>query len=104
MWIVKFYKGIIKMKDDAYAQYLTKKNLLKTIVDIFLENPNKTNLLHSIILELFDYLTKEPSKKINHNMIACYSEQLFRHPKYECYFRAFIECFESKEEIKYPNQ
>ena len=49
--------------------YLIKKNLLKTIVDIFIENPNKGNLLHSCILEIFDYLTKENIKKIGLNFL-----------------------------------
>ena len=44
--------------------YLIKKNLLGNIVDIFIENENKGNLLHSCILELFDHLTKETNKKI----------------------------------------
>jgi hypothetical protein len=58
-WIIKFYKAIIKAKDEAFVMYLLKKNLLKTIIDIFIENPNKGNLLNSCILELFDYLSKE---------------------------------------------
>ena len=69
LWIIKFYKAIIKAKDDAFVMYLMKKSLLKTIVDIFLENPNKSNMLHSTILELFDYLTKEPNKKIANHMV-----------------------------------
>ena len=69
LWIVKFYKAIIKAKDEAFVIYLIKKNLLKTIVDIFLENSSKTNLLHSSILELFDYLTQETNKKISGNFI-----------------------------------
>jgi len=64
LWIVKFYKAIIKAKDEAFVNYLTKKNLLKTISDIFIENPNKGNLLGSSILELFDYLSKEKVNKI----------------------------------------
>ena len=48
---------------------MLKKNLLKTIVDIFLENVNKGNLLHSCILELFDYLVRETNKKVSHNFV-----------------------------------
>jgi hypothetical protein len=42
-----------------------KKNLFTHIVDIFLENPNKSNLIHSCILDLFalmvhcDYYNKK---------------------------------------------
>ena len=71
--IVKFYKAVIRAKDDAFVMYLIKKNLLATIVNIFIENENKGNLLHSCILELFDYLTKETNKKIALNFIQNYS-------------------------------
>lgn len=71
--------------------YLMKKTLLKTIVDIFLENPNKSNMLHSTILELFDYLTKENNRKIATHLLSNYSDTLFKVPKYEVYFRGFVE-------------
>ena len=76
LWIVKFYKALIKAKDEAFVMYLIKKNLLTTLVDIFLENEGgkKRNLLHSSILELFDYLTKESNKKIANCLV---SETLF---------------------------
>jgi len=79
--------------------YLTKRNLLKTIVDIFLENQSKTNLLHSCILELFDYLTQETNKKISGNFIQNYSEVLFKNQTYEKYFKAFVNHFEGKPQI-----
>ena len=76
--------------------YLIKKNLLGTIVDIFIENENKGNLLHSCILELFDYLTKETNKKIAMNFIQNHSPQLFKNPLYEKYFKNFIYHYEGK--------
>lgn len=76
--------------------YLIKKQLIQTIVDIFLENPNKSNMLHSTILELFDYLTKEPSRKIASYIIQQYSEELLKAPKYEYYFRSFIIAYDDK--------
>ena len=65
MWIIKFYKAIIRVKDEIYGMYLTRKGLLKHIIEIFIENNNKDNMIHSVVLELFDYLAKEPNKKIN---------------------------------------
>ena len=83
LWIVKFYKAIVKAKDDSFNMYLTKKKLLKTIVDIFLENPNKQNVLHSCVLELFDFLTtKDQNKKIASHLLETYSEVLFKAPKF----------------------
>lgn len=70
--IVKFFKAIIKGKDELFWQFIIKKNLLKHIVDIFLQNPNKSNLLHSSILEIFDYLSKEYNKKIVNHLMENY--------------------------------
>lgn len=33
-------------------------------MDIYAENPNKSNLINSSILELFDILTKDYNKKL----------------------------------------
>jgi hypothetical protein len=55
---------MLKTKDDAYISYVIKKNLFKYIADIFIDNPNKTNIINSCILDLFDYLTKDYNKKL----------------------------------------
>jgi hypothetical protein len=68
---------VIRAKDEAFVMYLIKKNLLKTIVDIFIENQNKGNLVHSCILDLFDYLSKESNKKIGNNFVRdCFFDNL----------------------------
>jgi hypothetical protein len=50
-------------------QFVIKKNLFKHIVDIFIENPNKSNLIHSCILDLFDFMTKEYNKKLGIHLV-----------------------------------
>lgn len=51
-------------------QYVIKKNLFKHIVDIFIENPNKSNLIHSCVLDLFDFMTKEYNKKLGAHLVT----------------------------------
>lgn len=70
LWIIKFFKAIIRVKDEVFYQYLIKKNLFKYIIDIFIENPNKSNLIHSSILELFEILTKDYNKKIATHLVS----------------------------------
>lgn len=88
--IIKFYKAILKLKDEVFYQYLTKKVLLKPIIEIFLSNENKTNLLHSCILDIFEYLGKEYNKKIVTHLMENYGEEVFNNPKYDRYFSNFI--------------
>ncbi len=53
-------------------------------------------MLHSTILELFDYLTKEPIKKLASHIIQQYSDDLLKAPKYEYYFRSFLIAYDDK--------
>lgn len=55
-----------------------------------MENQNKGNLLHSCILELFEYLSKEYNKKITLYFMEQYENQLFKNPLYEKDFKNFI--------------
>ena len=60
--IIKFYKAIIQSKDTMSINQMIKKQIFETILEIFLRNRTKGNLLHSCILNLFDMLTPvEPS-------------------------------------------
>jgi hypothetical protein len=55
--IIKFLKAIITTKDNNLTTFIFKKNLLDDVLQIFLENTKKGNLLHSCILNLFEMLT-----------------------------------------------
>ena len=72
-------------------------------MDIFVENPNKSNLIHSSILELFDYLIKDYNKKIAIHLMQNFEDKLLRHPLYSKYFAKFLDVYERKEEKKSPN-
>lgn len=55
--IIKFFKAIIYSKDTISVNFMIKKQIFETILEIFLANKTKGNLLHSCILSLFDMLT-----------------------------------------------
>lgn len=56
-------------------------------------------MLHSTILELFDYLThRDHNKKISLAFIMQYKNEVFKNPKYEKYFKAFVDSYEGREE------
>ena len=54
--MIKFFKSIIASKDKASISWLIRYNIFDYIMDIFLNNDNKKNLLHSCILSLFDLI------------------------------------------------
>lgn len=55
--IIKFFKAIIQSKDTMSVSFMIKKSIFETILEMFLANKTKGNLLHSCILNLFDMLT-----------------------------------------------
>lgn len=46
------------MQDEHLMNHIVKNNLLKPIVDAFVANGNRYNLLNSAVLELFEYIRK----------------------------------------------
>lgn len=57
--IVKFFKAIIASKDRQSILCIIKNNVFDAIMKIFLENPNKENLLNSCILSMFDLIVNQ---------------------------------------------
>ncbi|KAK1294156.1 hypothetical protein QJS10_CPA16g01641 [Acorus calamus] len=56
---VRFLRAIISRNDEHLCRHIIKNNLLKPVVDAFIRNGNRYNLLHSAVLELFEYIRKE---------------------------------------------
>lgn len=50
--------------DEFYNRYIVKSNLLQPVVDAFLRNNGRYNLLDSAILELFEFIKIEDIKSL----------------------------------------
>ncbi|XP_059449711.1 uncharacterized protein LOC132180775 isoform X2 [Corylus avellana] len=59
---VRFIRTILSRHDEHLINHMVKHNLLKPIVDAFVGNGNRYNLLNSAVLELFEYIRKENLK------------------------------------------
>ena len=46
------------MQDDDLISHFIRNNLLKPIIDAFVANGNRYNLLNSAVLDLFEYIFK----------------------------------------------
>ncbi|KAG8307799.1 SMEK 2, suppressor of mek1 (Dictyostelium) [Homalodisca vitripennis] len=53
---LRFMRKIIALKDEFYNRYIVKGNLFSPVVDAFLRNNGRYNLLDSAILEMFEYI------------------------------------------------
>lgn len=85
--IIKFFKAIVASKDRQSILCIIKNNIFEAIMRIFLENPNKRNLLHSCILSLFDLITNQMHQETMNQLLLYlvkrgYAETVFLHPDY----------------------
>lgn len=59
---VRFLRILISCNDDHVMNHIVRNNLLKPIVDAFVQNGKRYNLLNSAVLELFEHIRKTDSK------------------------------------------
>jgi len=46
----------IGLKDEFYYRHITRLDLFRPVVDVFVANAHKYNLLNSALIELFDFI------------------------------------------------
>lgn len=61
---LRFLRKIIALKDDFYNRHIVKGNLFAPVVDAFIRNNGRYNLLESAILELFEFIKIEDIKSL----------------------------------------
>ncbi|XP_031264451.1 serine/threonine-protein phosphatase 4 regulatory subunit 3-like [Pistacia vera] len=61
---VRFVRTILSRHDEHLINHIVKNNILKPIIDVFVANGNRYNLLNSAVLELFEYICKENLKSL----------------------------------------
>ncbi|RVE41057.1 hypothetical protein evm_014292 [Chilo suppressalis] len=73
---LRFKRKIIALKDEYYNRYIIKGNLFAPVIDAFLRNNGRYNLLDSAILELFDFIRLEDIKSLCSHVVENYGKIL----------------------------
>ncbi|KAK9724199.1 hypothetical protein RND81_05G055100 [Saponaria officinalis] len=73
---VRFVRTVISRNDETLGNYVVKRNLLKPIVDAFVANGDRYNLLNSAVLELFEYIRKENLRPYLKYLVESFWSQL----------------------------
>lgn len=71
---LRFMRKIIALKDEFYNRYIVKGNLFAPVIDAFIRNSGRYNLLDSAILEMFEFIKLVSCKK---NFTTCDSFLFF---------------------------
>ncbi|XP_055453779.1 protein PPP4R3C-like [Psammomys obesus] len=66
---VRFMRMMIGLKDEIYNLYIIKKNLFEQIVNAFMRNGTRYNMLNSAIIELFEFIREENIKPLIANIV-----------------------------------
>ncbi|GMP76377.1 hypothetical protein CsSME_00033083 [Camellia sinensis var. sinensis] len=75
---VRFFRTLISRNDEHLMHHIVKNNLLKPIVEAFICNGNRYNLLNSAVLELFEYIRKENLKILLKYLVDSFWDQLVK--------------------------
>ncbi|CAL4895596.1 unnamed protein product [Urochloa decumbens] len=80
---VQFMRTIIGRKDEFVSNHVIKLNLLKPIIESFVENGDRYNMLHSVVLELLDYIRKENLELLIEYVAESFWDQLVKFEQLE---------------------
>eukprot|EP00899_Mesostigma_viride_P016714 jgi/Mesvir1/25043/Mv16981-RA.2 len=73
---IRFFRTCLGLKDEFYNRYIIKNNIFSIIIEVFLANGSRYNLLNSVILELFDFIRKANLKSLIKHVWVTYGSQL----------------------------
>ncbi|XP_017229376.1 uncharacterized protein LOC108204449 isoform X2 [Daucus carota subsp. sativus] len=73
---VRFFRILVSWNDDRVMNHIVRNNLLKPIIDAFVQNGRRYNLLHSAVLELFEHIRKNDSKVLLKYLVESFWFQL----------------------------
>lgn len=64
------------MKEEFYNRYLIKNHLFKPVVELFVENGHRYNMIDSAIIELFEYIQSEDISSLVTHVVKEYWDVL----------------------------
>ncbi|EEB19026.1 conserved hypothetical protein [Pediculus humanus corporis] len=73
---LRFMRKIVALKDEFYNRYITKGNLFAPVIDAFLRNNGRYNLLDSAVLEMFEFIKVEDIKTLYSHVVENYGKLL----------------------------
>jgi len=73
---LRFFRTCIGLKDEFYNRYITKNRCFDPIISQLQRNCTRDNLVHSSILELFEFIRLDNIKSLVAHVAETYKEQL----------------------------
>lgn len=75
---VRFIRTLISHNDEHLMSYIVKNNTFKPIINAFISNGTRYNLLNSSVLELFEHIRKENLKTLLKYLVETFWTELVK--------------------------
>ncbi|KAL4560273.1 hypothetical protein LXL04_032423 [Taraxacum kok-saghyz] len=75
---IRFIRTLISHNDEHLMSYIVKNNVFKPIIDAFIRNGSRYNLLNSSVLELFEHIRKENIKILVKYIVDTFWDELVK--------------------------
>ncbi|KAK0414334.1 hypothetical protein QR680_007270 [Steinernema hermaphroditum] len=56
---LRLFRRVLNLRDDFYARYIARESVLTRVIDAFVANGRRYNVLNSAILELFEFIAHD---------------------------------------------
>ncbi|WZZ62975.1 serine/threonine-protein phosphatase 4 regulatory subunit 3 isoform X2 [Brassica napus] len=73
---IRFVRTLLYVHDDYVQSYVVKNNVLKPIMDVFIANGNRYNLLNSAVLDLLEHIRKGNATLLLKYIVDTFWDQL----------------------------
>ncbi|XP_006755247.1 PREDICTED: serine/threonine-protein phosphatase 4 regulatory subunit 3B [Myotis davidii] len=73
---LRLMRKIIGLKDEVYNRYIIEGNLFEPVVNAFLDNGTRYNMLNSAVIELFEYIKVENIKSLLLHVVEKFYKRL----------------------------
>eukprot|EP00073_Rattus_norvegicus_P055310 XP_017457796.1 PREDICTED: putative SMEK homolog 3 [Rattus norvegicus] len=100
---VRFMRKMIGLKDKMYNLYIVEKNLFEPVVNAFMHNGHRYNMLNSAIIELFEFIRQENIKSLIANIVEKFF-MFFESIQYVQTFKGLKTKYEEEKKKKRERQ
>jgi len=100
---IRFFKALLLLKEnqnDFYIRHITKLHLFDTIVEVFVQNGPRYNLLQSAIVELFEHIIKEGMHKIIEYLVDRFHKEFTKIDYVETFKKLILKYEQHKEYLE----
>ncbi|KAJ4898407.1 serine/threonine-protein phosphatase 4 regulatory subunit 3-like protein [Raphanus sativus] len=73
---IRFVRTLLSVHDDFVQNYVVKNNTLKPVMDVFIANGNRYNLLNSAVLDLLEHIRKGNATLLLKYIVDTFWDQL----------------------------